>query len=195
MVLEYLVTNKTAANGAKNFQTTATISGVTDVTTTTMSVASGGQNQESIQSIKLNAPLDYALKVVRLPQKITRQSFQRYTQIQSRYKFGVVKITRLLSLVVLIFQSFQPLVLLLHLQKEQIVKDLKNEYTIASVTPVIVDPVTTFVRLGVTFKYNKKNTTKASETLISNVTETLQIMIPTIYKSLMGCLDTHKLQD
>ena len=42
VVLEYLVTNKTAANGAKNFQTTATISGVTDVTTTTVSVASGG---------------------------------------------------------------------------------------------------------------------------------------------------------
>ena len=35
--------------------------------------------------------------------------------------------------------------------KETIVNDLKNTYTIASVTPVIVDPITTFIRLGVNF--------------------------------------------
>ena len=58
--LSYVVTNKTKANGATNFRTTATISGITDVTTTTVSVASGGAEPESIQSIKLNAPLDYA---------------------------------------------------------------------------------------------------------------------------------------
>ena len=60
VVLEYIVTNKTKANGAKNFTTAATISGITDVTTATVSVASGGSEPESIQSIKLNAPLDYA---------------------------------------------------------------------------------------------------------------------------------------
>ena len=58
--------------------------------------------------------------------------------------------------------------------KEQIITDLKNTYTIASVTPVIVDPVTTFIRLGVNFKYNKKSTTKTSETLVSNVRTALQ---------------------
>ena len=66
------------------------------------------------------------------------------------------------------------MVLSLQPAKEQIVKDLKGTYAIASVTPVIVDPVTTFVRLGVNFKFNKKNTTKTSETLISNVTKSLQ---------------------
>ena len=120
VVMEYLVTNKTAANGAKNFQTTATISGVTDVTTTTVSVASGGAERESIQSIKLNALLTMQHKVVRLPQKITRQSFQRYTQTQSLYRYGVEKITQLLSLVVLTFQSFQLLVLLLLPQRNKL---------------------------------------------------------------------------
>ena len=60
VVLSYVVTNKTKANGATNFRTTASISGITDVTTTTVSIASGGAEPESIQSIKLNAPLDYA---------------------------------------------------------------------------------------------------------------------------------------
>ena len=44
----------------RTFTTAATISGITDVTTATVSVASGGSEPESIQSIKLNAPLDYA---------------------------------------------------------------------------------------------------------------------------------------
>ena len=60
VVLSYVVTNKQEANGATTFNTTATISGITDITVATVSAASGGSEPESIQSIKLNAPLDYA---------------------------------------------------------------------------------------------------------------------------------------
>ena len=174
VVLEYLVTNKTAANGAKNFQTTASISGVTDVTTTTVSVASGGAERESIQSIKLNAPLDYAAQ----GRAVTPEDYKTiipkvYANTKSVQVWGGED-----NSTPVFGRSYISIVptsgSITAAAKEQIVKDLKNEYTIASVTPVIVDPVTTFVRLGVTFKYNKKNTTKASETLISNVTETLQ---------------------
>ena len=174
VVMEYLVTNKTAANGAKNFQTTATISGITDVTTTTVSVASGGAERESIQSIKLNAPLDYAAQ----GRAVTPEDYKTiipkvYANTKSVQVWGGED-----NSTPVFGRSYISIVptsgSITAAAKEQIVKDLKNEYTIASVTPVIVDPVTTFVRLGVTFKYNKKNTTKASETLISNVTETLQ---------------------
>ena len=174
VVMEYLVTNKTAANGAKNFQTTATISGVTDVTTTTVSVASGGAERESIQSIKLNAPLDYAAQ----GRAVTPEDYKTiipkvYANTKSVQVWGGED-----NSTPVFGRSYISIVptsgSITAAAKEQIVKDLKSEYTIASVTPGIVDPVTTFVRLGVTFKYNKKNTTKASETLISNVTETLQ---------------------
>ena len=174
VVMEYLVTNKTAANGAKNFQTTATISGITDVTTTTVSVASGGAERESIQSIKLNAPLDYAAQ----GRAVTPEDYKTiipkvYANTKSVQVWGGED-----NSTPVFGRSYISIVptsgSITAAAKEQIVKDLKNEYTIASVTPVIVDPVTTFIRLGVTFKYNKKNTTKASETLISNVTETLQ---------------------
>ena len=53
--------------------------------------------------------------------------------------------------------------------KKQIVEDLKKSYTIASVTPVIIDPEYTDIRLNTVFQYNAKNTTKAKETLESNV--------------------------
>ena len=57
--------------------------------------------------------------------------------------------------------------------KAQIVKDLKTTYTIASVSPEVVDPEYTKLRLNVTFTYNSKNTIKPKETLESNVLTTI----------------------
>ena len=58
--LRYVVTNKTDANGAQSFSTSSAISTVTDLSILTVNSAEGGSERESIQSIKLNAPLDYA---------------------------------------------------------------------------------------------------------------------------------------
>ena len=47
-------------------------------------------------------------------------------------------------------------------QKENLVKDL-NSFKVASITPVVVDPETTFLILGVTFNYNSSATTLGKE--------------------------------
>ena len=174
VVLSYVVTNKTKANSATNFRTTASISGITDVTTTTVSIASGGAEPESIQSIKLNAPLDYAAQ----GRAVTPEDYKViipkvYPNTKSVQVWGGED-----NAVAVYGRSYISIVptagSITAAAKEQIINDLKNTYTIASVTPVIVDPVTTFIRLGVNFKYNKKNTTKTSETLVSNVRTALQ---------------------
>lgn len=169
VVLNYVVTNKGKANSATGFRTTATISGITDVTTATVSAASGGAEPESIQSIKLNAPLDYAAQ----GRAVTPEDYKSiipkvYSNTKSVQVWGgednatAVYGRTYISIVPTAGSITES-------AKQQIVNDLKNTYTVASVTPVIVDPVTTFIRLNVNFKYNKKNTTKTSETLVSNV--------------------------
>ena len=60
VILSYVVTNTNEANGASSFSNTGAISGVTDVTVTTVSNANGGGDAESLASIKYNAPLDYS---------------------------------------------------------------------------------------------------------------------------------------
>ena len=60
VVFTYVVTNKTAANGASSFTSPSTIDGVSTINITTVSSASGGAEPESLQSIKLQAPLDYS---------------------------------------------------------------------------------------------------------------------------------------
>lgn len=174
VVLSYVVTNKTKANGATNFKTTSTISGVSDITIATVSAASGGSEPESIQSIKLNAPLDYAAQ----GRAVTPEDYKAiipkvYSNTKSVQVWGGEDNST--AVYGRTYISIVPTAgSITASAKETIVNDLKNTYTIASVTPVIVDPVTTFIRLGVNFKYNKKNTTKTSETLVSNVTTALQ---------------------
>ena len=58
-------------------------------------------------------------------------------------------------------------------QKENLVKDL-NSFKVASITPVVVDPETTFLILGVTFNYNSSATTLGKETLETSVVATLR---------------------
>ena len=58
--LEYVVTNKADANGAVSFSSAEAIDGVTDITVTTVNAATGGTEAESLSSIKLAAPMDYA---------------------------------------------------------------------------------------------------------------------------------------
>ena len=174
VVLSYVVTNKQEANGATTFNTTATISGITDVTVATVSAASGGSEPESIQSIKLNAPLDFAAQ----GRAVTPEDYKAiipkvYSNTKSVQVWGGEDNST--AVYGRTYISIVPTAgVITATAKETIVNDLKNTYAIASVTPVIVDPITTFIRLGVNFKYNKKNTTKTSETLISNVTTALQ---------------------
>lgn len=171
--MRYVVTNKTKTNGASSFTTSATITGITDITTTTISSASGGAEKESIQSIKFNAPLDYAAQ----GRAVTVNDFKAivpkvYANSKSVQVYGgedndVPVYGRVYISIVPTTGSITASA------KNQIVKDLKETYSIASVTPTIIDPEYTKLRLGVTFTYNSKNTIKAKETLESNVLTTI----------------------
>ena len=54
------MTNKGAANGVSIFSSPTTIDGVSDIVVTTVASAFGGAEPESVDSIKLNAPLNYS---------------------------------------------------------------------------------------------------------------------------------------
>ena len=60
VILEYIVTNVEAANGASSFTASTTIGGFSDLTITTNSNAQGGTPAQSKESIRFNAPLQYS---------------------------------------------------------------------------------------------------------------------------------------
>jgi len=182
VVLEYVVTNKTAGNGASTFSAPSTIDGVSTITLTTVTNASGGAEPESIDSIKLQAPLDfasqgravttedykvYAKKLFPNTQAVSvwggeDGSFDVSTGVSSTPEYGKVFIS---------IKSTTGLNLT-DVQKSQLVSDFAK-YKIASITPVIVDADTTFIILGVTFNYDSTSTTKEKTELESLVNTTV----------------------
>ena len=182
ITLNYVVTNKTAANGASSFSSPSAIDTVTDITITTVGYASGGAEAESLQSIKLNAPLDYAAQ----GRAVTSEDYKLYarklfanTQAVSVWggedgsyntSSGVSSVAEYGKVFISIKSTTGEN--LTTTQKDQLVKDFEP-YKVASITPVVVDPETTYLILGVTYSYDSTATTKSITDLNALVDTTL----------------------
>ena len=169
IILQYIVTNREEANGASSFSLSGSIDGFTDVTITTNSSAQGGSDAETKESIRFNAPLQYTSQ----DRAVTTTDYE--TLVKSIYPnaqsisawggeddetpvYGVVKIAIKAASGTTITNA----------TKTDIVTKLKP-YNVASVRPEIVDPETTSLVLTSNVKYDKKGTSKTSETLKSEI--------------------------
>ena len=183
VILTYVVSNKAAANGAAIFTNAAAIGTVTDVAVSTVAAANSGSEAESLQSIKCNAPLDYASQgrcVTAEDYKVFVKKYYPNTQTVQVFggesgsydtSLGVVS-TPEYGKVFISIKSTTGLDLTTN-EKTQLVADLAP-FTVASITPVVVDPAITYLILNVIFKFDSSATTKSSDTLKTAVTNTLQ---------------------
>jgi len=170
VILEYVVTNKTLSNSASSFTLAGNVGGFTNVTITTVSNSQGGSESETTESIKHNAPLQYAAQ----DRAVTTTDYE--TLVQSIYpnalsvsawggeddetpRYGIVKIGVKAASGSTLTET----------TKADIVEKLKP-YNVASVSPQIVDPEITSVLLTSTVKYDSKSTTKSKDTLKSEIT-------------------------
>ena len=182
VLLQYVVTNKDAANGALSFTSAGAIDTVTDITVTTVEKAVGGTEAESLKSIKLNAPLDYASQ----GRCVTSEDYKLFAkklfpQTQAVMVFGGEAGSYDPTLGVTSTASYGRVYIsiksttgnnLTTVQKEQLVADLQK-YNVASITPVIIDPEITYLILNVNFKYDSNKTTKEKSELITDINSTL----------------------
>jgi len=170
VILEYIVTNKTVSNSASSFSLSGNIGGFSNVTITTISNSQGGSEAETNESIRHNAPLQYAAQ----DRAVTTTDYE--TLVKSIYpnalsvsawggeddetpRYGIVKIGVKAASGSTLTET----------TKQSIVDSLKP-YNVASVSPQIVDPEITSVLLTSTVKYDSKSTTKSSDTIKSDVT-------------------------
>ena len=173
VILEYIITNAPDSNGASKFALSGNIGGFNNVTITTESNSSGGAIAETNDSIKFNAPLQYAAQ----DRAVTSTDYE--TLVKSIYpnalsvsawggeddetpQYGVVNISiKAKSGTVLSDTS-----------KADIVTQLKP-YNVASVRPVIKDPETTSVIITSNVKYDAKVTAKTADTIKADVITSL----------------------
>ena len=173
VILEYVVTNRDAANGASTFALSGNIGGFSDVTITTNSNASGGTGPESISSIKYNAPRDYSAQ----DRAVTADDYKTlvkslYANAQAVQVWGGEDHSTPNYGKVYISIKAKSGANLTVATKESIVTSLKR-YAVASVTPTIIDPETTYLTTNTSFKFNSSLTTKDVTTLQTNVLSTI----------------------
>tara|TARA_Y100000034_G_scaffold56272_1_gene68953 strand:+ start:559 stop:2463 length:1905 start_codon:yes stop_codon:yes gene_type:complete len=182
VILTYVVSNKAKANGATIFTNAETISGVSDVSVATVAASTAGAEPESLQSIKYNAPLSYASQ----GRCVTAEDYKVYAKryfpnTKSVQVFGGEGGSYDTSLGVVSTPEYGKVFIsiesttgnnLTDTEKSSLITDLAP-FTVASITPVVVDPQTTKLILGVTFKFNSSMTTETATSLESKVSTTL----------------------
>ena len=186
--ISYLVTSGETTNGASTFTFSGVLQdengvapplNVTNITT--LSAASGGAEIENIDKIKFNAPklfstqnravtaADYAAIVRKIYPAVS--DIIVYGGEEERYpEFGKVKI-------VIKPNSGSSLS---SFTKQQIVRDLKD-YSVASVTPEIMDPSIVYLELNSRINYNTRITNQFAEDIKAKVIDTVNQ-----YSSLSG---------
>ena len=169
VILEYIVTNKTEANGASAFELGSNIGGFSNVTITTKSNAQGGSEAETKESIRYNAPLQYTSQ----DRAVTATDYESI--VKTLYPnalsvsawggeddetpvYGVVKISIKAASGSTLTEA----------TKNSIVKGL-IPYNVASVRPQIIDPETTSILITSNAKYDKKGTSKSADTIKSEI--------------------------
>jgi hypothetical protein len=173
--LTYMVTNKEAANGARIFNYTGPTLLSGTVTITTTSPATGGDVEESIESIRYNAPRaysaqnravtveDYKALIFRLyPEADTVNAWGGEDNIPPSYGR--------------IYLSIKPKTtsILTNTQKDFIIREILKEKNVVSITPVIVNP--DYINLEVTTAvyYNPRLTSRAESELKDLVINTIK---------------------
>ena len=173
--LETLVTDNEAANGSAVFKMGGTINGNTDVTLTVVAKAAGGSVKEDIESIKFNAPLSF----VSQNRAVTPDDYK--TIIQKNYAnidaitvwggedndppdYGKVYI------------SIKPkdAETLTTADKTLIISQYLKPKNVVSITPTIVDPTYTYIKLDIFFKYNPNITALSADSLSELAREVLR---------------------
>src|SRR6056300_137298 len=173
VILEYIVSNKAEANGASSFTLSGSVGGFTNVTITTVSSAQGGSEAQTKESIRYNAPLQYA----RQDRAVTTSDYETlvqelYPNAQSVSAWGGEDDETPIYGVVKIAIKAASGSTLTDTTKQNIVASLKP-FNVASVRPEIVDPETTSILLTVNAKYDKKATTKTADTLKSEIIDAI----------------------
>jgi len=182
IIIDYVVTNKGAANGAVTFSSSGAIDTINSVNVRTVSPAVGGSEPESMESIKYNAPLDYASQ----GRCVTTEDYKTYvrqlfanTQAVSVWGgengsynsvTGVSDIAEYGKVFISIKSTTG--LNLNEIQKSQLVTDL-SPYTVASITPVVVDPSILSIILNINFKFDSNATTSSKDSLETLVSSTV----------------------
>ena len=168
--VEYLISNGPAANTANLFVPTRKISGYPGTVITTTQNAFGGEEAETIESIKHLAPLNFEAQ----DRAVTKNDYETLIKTD----FPNVEAVRVWggeendpAQFGRVFISLKPItgVVLSTRTKQIILNRIVTARSIVALEPVLVDPDFTTIEINSRVTYKSANTTKAESTLQTEI--------------------------
>lgn len=179
--IRYLVSSGSVANGLTRFSNISFSGYNPDVTTTKYLPSSvslversnGGQERETIESIKFNAPRYYMAQ----NRAVTSEDYKTF--ILNRYSFiqsinvwgGEEHIPPIYGRVILSIKPFGGYSLP-ELRKNSIVSDMKR-LNVMSIEPIIIDPIFVYINPTIIVRYDSNKTTQSPENMFGAVQTTV----------------------
>jgi hypothetical protein len=160
--LSYITTSGTLGFGANSFTITAPVSGFSNTITESVSSAFGGADRETIDSIKFTAPKAYAAQ----GRAVTKEDYIYLIQnnstnlpIDSVSVWGGEENDP--PVYGQLFCAVKPAggFTLTPAQKERLITEVINPISVLTVTPTIVDPDYTYVKVNTTVLFDPRKTT------------------------------------
>jgi len=170
--LSYLTTDGSASAGANSFINMDAISGFSNVVVASVQATSFGQDKETVDSIRFQAPKSFSAQ----KRAVTKEDY--ITAIQQNnlgYSFDAVNVwggqendTPIYGQV---FVSLKPAgsYNLTQLQKQKLIQDVIKPISVLTVTPTIVDPDYTYLQLTVNVLYDPNKTNLTASQIKTNV--------------------------
>lgn len=153
--LEYLITDGALANGAKSFSLASVLTNVNSLSITTIDSATGGDDKESIDSIKFLAPFFYASK----GRAVTEDDYKaiiknQYSNVDDVAVWGGQKNNP--PFYGKVFVAIKPKAgqFLSIIEKETIQNDIVSKFNVVTIRPEIVDPDYILVSVNTVINYN-----------------------------------------
>lgn len=176
VLVDYIVSSGAAPNSIPNFSAsqTFTASGETKVVYLE-TAAAGGQEKESIDSIRYNAPKFNATK----NRVVTSQDYEtlirsRFSNVNSIAVWGGEE--NYPPIYGKVFISIQPIPgsIITQADRDIIARDIIRPRSVVSIQPEFVDPIQTYISLDVSVNYNKTLTSLTSSRIESEVRTVVQ---------------------
>jgi len=192
--LEYVYTSAEDANGARTFDIVSEIEGNSDITVVTVSASAGGSVRENIESIRFNSPLSYITQ----NRAVTADDYRaiivkEYGDIDAISVWGGEDANPPDYGKVFIAIKPKSAETLTTAEKSFIVENILKQKNVVSITPFMVDPEYTYIKLETFFKYNPNLTDRKKAELQSLVSSVVSDYNDTELKQFDGVFRFSKL--
>ena len=175
--ISYISTRGTSSSGANNFVLMNSLQGLTSYNIIPVIAASSGSEKESIASIKYQASKAYSSQ----NRAVTKDD---YISIIQKNNLGITFDSVNVwggeendpPVYGQVFVSMKPTGAynITETQKERLIKEVIKPISVLTVTPTIVDPDYTYIKLSINVYYNPAKTTATSSQIKNGITTAIQ---------------------